>query len=126
MQLNSYCMTYVFLVKCFRANGIIMKSFATDFDSLSQDGKMTVIVQNTGLVTADFYVCPLLKLLNPCQVCFSRWVFKRFFPARTNFFLPISRLYFRAVLKVCIAVMKEWRQSIPSQLTCLFTILMCT
>ena len=43
----------------FRANGIIVKSFATDFDALSQDGTMTVIVQNTGLVTADFYVCSL-------------------------------------------------------------------
>lgn len=40
----------------FRANGVIVKSFATDFDALSQDGKMTIIVQNTGLVTADFYV----------------------------------------------------------------------
>ncbi|CAB3989881.1 Hypothetical predicted protein [Paramuricea clavata] len=39
-----------------RANGIIVKSFATDFDALSQDGTLTVIVQNTGLVTADFYV----------------------------------------------------------------------
>lgn len=40
----------------FRAGGTIVKAFATDFESLSQDGKLHVIVQNTGLVTADYHV----------------------------------------------------------------------
>ena len=33
-----------------------MKAFATDFESLSLNGNMHVIVQNTGLVTADYFV----------------------------------------------------------------------
>ena len=36
-----------------------MKTFATNFEALSRDGKMTVMVQNTGLVTANFYVSQL-------------------------------------------------------------------
>lgn len=45
------------IFNCFsRAGGIIVKAFATDFESLSQDGKLHVIVQNTGLVTADYFV----------------------------------------------------------------------
>ena len=36
-----------------------MKTIATDFDALSHEGKMTVVIQNTGLVTADFYVSQL-------------------------------------------------------------------
>ena len=77
----------------FRANGIIVKSFATDFDALSQDGKMTVIVQNTGLVTADFYVRSFSMILKtnlmytrvltvidslPIQGCVL-WLFRRCF-----------------------------------------------
>lgn len=47
---------------CFRASGVIVKAFATDFESLSDNGKLHVIVQNTGLVTADFFVsCILIK-----------------------------------------------------------------
>ena len=48
--------TTIFL-NCFcRAGGVIVKAFATDFESLSQDGQLHVIVQNTGLVTADYFV----------------------------------------------------------------------
>ena len=47
----------------FRASGKILKAYAQDFESLSQDGHMFVIVQNTGYVTADFAVS-LNLLLN--------------------------------------------------------------
>ena len=46
-----------------RASGKILKAYAQDFESLSQDGHMFVIVQNTGYVTADFAVS-LNLLLN--------------------------------------------------------------
>ena len=39
-----------------RASGKILKAYAQDFESLSQDGHMFVVVQNTGYVTADFSV----------------------------------------------------------------------
>ena len=39
-----------------RANGKILKAYASDFQALSMNGKMHVEVQNTGYVTADFYV----------------------------------------------------------------------
>ncbi|XP_028409635.1 hapless 2-like [Dendronephthya gigantea] len=39
-----------------KAGGTIVKAFATNFESLSQDGLLHVIVQNTGLVTADYHV----------------------------------------------------------------------
>lgn len=46
----------------FRADGVIVKTFANNFDALSQDGELTVVVQNTGLVTADFYVRKFFSL----------------------------------------------------------------
>lgn len=39
-----------------RASGKILKAYAQDFETLSNDGHMFVIVQNTGYVTADFAV----------------------------------------------------------------------
>ena len=39
-----------------RASGKILKAYAQDFEALSKDGHMFVIVQNTGYVTADFAV----------------------------------------------------------------------
>nr|QIC49960.1 hapless 2 [Actinia equina] len=39
-----------------RATGRILRAYAQDFQALSRDGNLYVIVQNTGLVTADFYV----------------------------------------------------------------------
>ena len=48
------------LTNCFfflsRASGKILKAYAQDFETLSNDGHMFVIVQNTGYVTADFAV----------------------------------------------------------------------
>ena len=40
----------------FRASGKILKAYAQDFEALSKDGHMFVVVQNTGYVTADFSV----------------------------------------------------------------------
>ncbi|EDO36432.1 predicted protein [Nematostella vectensis] len=39
-----------------RAEGKILRAYAQDFEALSRDGNLYVIVQNIGLVTADFYV----------------------------------------------------------------------
>ncbi|XP_015762006.1 PREDICTED: protein HAPLESS 2-like [Acropora digitifera] len=39
-----------------RASGKILKAYAQDFEALSKDGHLYVIVQNTGYVTADFSV----------------------------------------------------------------------
>jgi hypothetical protein len=35
---------------------VIVKAFAEGFESQSRNGLATVVVQNTGFVTADFYV----------------------------------------------------------------------
>ena len=35
---------------------MIVKAFAEGFESQSRNGLATVVVQNTGFVTADFYV----------------------------------------------------------------------
>ena len=39
-----------------RASGKILKAYAQDFEALSKDGHLYVVVQNTGYVTADFSV----------------------------------------------------------------------
>ena len=39
-----------------RASGVIVKAFAEGFESQSRNGLATVVIQNTGFVTADFYV----------------------------------------------------------------------
>lgn len=39
-----------------RATGVIVKAFAEGFESQSRNGLATVVIQNTGFVTADFYV----------------------------------------------------------------------
>ena len=47
------------LTDCFlwlRASGKILKAYAQDFEALSKDGHLYVVVQNTGYVTADFSV----------------------------------------------------------------------
>ena len=48
----------------FRASGKILKAYAQDFEALSKDGHLYVVVQNTGYVTADFSVS-LIVLFNP-------------------------------------------------------------
>lgn len=44
----------------FRASGKILKAYAQDFEALSKDGHLFVVVQNTGYVTADFAVSATL------------------------------------------------------------------
>lgn len=39
-----------------RASGKILKAYAQDFEAVSKDGRLFVVVQNTGYVTADFAV----------------------------------------------------------------------
>ena len=39
---------------------MIVKAFAEGFESQSRNGLATVVVQNTGFVTADFYVSIML------------------------------------------------------------------
>ena len=45
-----------------RAGGVIVKAFAEAFESQSRNGLATVVVQNTGFVTSDFYVSENDKL----------------------------------------------------------------
>ena len=40
---------------------MIVKAFAEGFESQSRNGLATVVVQNTGFVTADFYVSKIVN-----------------------------------------------------------------
>ena len=50
----------MFFFFLFRASGKILKAYAQDFEALSKDGHLFVVVQNTGYVTADFAVSATL------------------------------------------------------------------
>ncbi|XP_068682010.1 hapless 2-like isoform X1 [Montipora foliosa] len=102
-----------------RASGRILKAYAQDFETLSKDGRLYVIVQNTGYVTADFSV-----VISECSGAIGKFREKSISinPQKTHMFtFPIHAYGMEGGNNYCAVKLFDSRQKMVDSANITFT-----